>query len=125
MEGPSTVACERAGRTNTLPHKMLARVKSKAGKREEKDCRCMKNSLHYAAKPCHGGSGKPWAWTTLNEHFVLGHGPPRFAAAAVLAAAVAKQELDARRHTLNQAGELPNGRNHSVVHHVGRLFNPV
>src|SRR5580698_5178821 len=61
----------------------------------------------------------------LDEHLILRHGPPGFAAAAVLAASVAEQELDSRRDSLNQAGELAYGRDHGVMHYVRSLFHSV
>src|SRR5271156_6326907 len=72
-----------------------------------------------------GGSGKPRSGATLNEHLILRHGPPSFAAAAVPAAAVAEKELNTSRHALNQTSELPHRRDYGVVYHVGSFFHPV
>ena len=59
------------------------------------------------------GSGR-----SLDEHLILRHGTPVFAAATISPPTSAKEELQAHRDSLHDPGKLANRRNDGAVDHV-------
>src|SRR5256885_16931518 len=62
---------------------------------------------------------------TLDEHLILRHGTPRFAAAAISSSTIAQKKFNTGRDPVEKTGDLTNRRHDCLVHEFGGLLHAI